>query len=248
MDIELRGARRRWGDNVALDGVDLTITSGERVALLGPSGSGKTTLLRLLAGAVRPSSGSVSIDGRDLDSLGARELRDHRRRCALLSQTQHCVNELTVHANVISGLVAQWPWYRTLLSTLWPLEQARVAELLAALGIEDRQFDSAADLSGGQKQRVAIARALVSSPDTLLLDEPTSALDPETAGEALSVILGRAGKNTIVLISTHRASEVREHVDRFIGLRDGAVELDCPRADVGADELEALYAGSSELT
>jgi phosphonate transport system ATP-binding protein len=246
-DIAVEAVTRRWGARVALDGVSLRLPPGARAALLGPSGSGKTTLLRLLAGALRPTSGHVRVDGVAIDALGARDLRAHRRRLGLVDQGSLLVPQLTVHENVVAGLVPRWGAARVLLSALWPLERRLVRRLLDAVGLGDRQWEGAGALSGGQRQRVAIARALAAEPGLILADEPTASLDPTTAAETLSLLAAEAARRGATLVvSTHRAGEALRHVDRVIGLRDGRVVLDAPPGAVHDGALDRLYEGSRE--
>ena len=243
----LRAVERRWGTRVALAGIDLDIAPGERLALIGPSGSGKTTLLRLLMAALRSSKGSVSIDGEAIAAMAPREIRAHRRRCALVEQGAPVLAQLSVHDNVIAGCVSAWPWWRVLASRLWPLEREAVRESLAELGLAERQWDRADELSGGQQQRVAIARALAGGPRVLLADEPTAALDPTTAAEVIALLAAQTRqRHATLVVSTHRVSQVLGAVDRVVGLREGRVTFDLPAAEIDDALLDALYEGSRE--
>lgn len=243
----LKGAERAWGRQIALAGVDLTIEPGERVALLGPSGSGKTTILKLLMASLRPSSGVVEVDGIDMLQMSPRDIRTHRRKCALVDQGAQVIPRLSVHANVIAGRVSGWPWWKTMLSTMWSLDRDDVAELLDDVGMADRQWDRADNLSGGQRQRVSIARALAGDASVLLADEPTAALDPTTSAEVIR-LLGcvTRRRNATLIISTHRVSQVLDEVDRIIGVRDGIIQLDCLPEEADDAVLNSLYAGSRE--
>ena len=245
--IRLEGVDRRWGARVALRAVDLTVAPGERVALIGPSGSGKTTVLRLVMAALRASAGRVWIGDRAIDELTPAGIRAHRRRCALVDQGAQLIPQLSVHRNVLAGTLAAWPWWRTVASMAWPLERARVAALLDEVGLRDRQWDRADALSGGQRQRVAIARALMAEPRVMLADEPTAALDPTTAAEVIDLLVREARAVGATLIaSSHRVSQLVDHVDRVIGLRDGRVTLDTPPSALTDAALDALYEGSRE--
>lgn len=247
--ITLQALERRWDERVALAGVELRITPGERIALIGPSGSGKTTLLRVLMGSLRASAGRAEFDGVALASMRPAQIRAHRQRCSLVDQGSPALPRLSVHDNVIAGRVATWPAWRTLLSTLWPLERAEVRALLDEVGLADRQWDRADELSGGQQQRVAVARALAGQPALLLADEPTAALDPTTAAEVLRLLArASAERQATLIISTHRVDEVLAHVDRVVGLREGRVFCDLPTAELDEHTLDALYEGSRERT
>jgi phosphonate transport system ATP-binding protein len=240
--LELRDAGRNWGDRSALRELSLRIPAGERVALVGPSGSGKTTLLRMLAGSLAASRGQVLAGGFDLCDMGQGDLQRHRAHCGIVPQGQALVRPLSVHRNVLAGLLPDWPWYRVLESLLRRVEVERVAFALDQVGIGDRQWDPVSILSGGQQQRVAVARALVREPLLLLADEPTASLDPKTAVEIMELLVGLARDRAATLvISTHHLSQVVDHVDRVIGLRRGRVVLDAPRRDLSDDALDGLY-------
>lgn len=245
--IVLAGVARRFGPRVAVEDVSLEVAPGTRLALIGPSGSGKTTLLRLIMGALRTSSGHVRIDGCSIAEMEPAQLRQHRRRCGLIDQGSLVMPQLSVHANVIAGRLAAWPWYKVLASAGWPLERAHVRSLLGEVGLADRQWDRAGQLSGGEQQRVSIARALAGEPSILLADEPAAALDPTTAREIIALLLREAGRvGATLVVSTHRVSQVLDHVDRVIGLRAGTVFFDRSPEDISDHDLDALYAGSRE--
>ena len=245
--IELRAVGRRWGSRSALADVTLDIAPRSRVAIIGPSGSGKTTLLRLVMGALRSSSGAVAIDRAPIERMSRRQLRAHRRRCALIDQGSSIISQLRVHDNVIAGRLSTWPWYRTVASLVWTFEHSLVADILASVQLAERQWDRAHQLSGGQKQRVVIARALASRPDILLADEPTAALDRQTAADVLATLARSASnRQASLVVSTHRVGEVLPHVDRVLGLRDGSVYFDLRTSEVSEACLDELYMGSVE--
>ena len=245
--LELRSVGRRWGARTALKGLSLSIPAGQCVALVGPSGSGKTTLLRLLAGALVASDGVVLAGDRDLRRHGHRELQRYRARCGIVPQGQALVRQLSVHHNVLAGLLAQWRWYRVAASLLVSTDAQRVRGALDQVGIGERQWEPVSVLSGGQQQRVAVARALVRDPVLLLADEPTASLDPATARSITRLLVGQARRRRATLVlSTHHLSQVIDHVDRVIGLREGRVVLDAPTHDLSAGALDALYNGSGE--
>jgi phosphonate transport system ATP-binding protein len=246
-ELRLERVHRSWGKRSALEEVDLSIKPGERVLLAGPSGSGKTTLLRLLAGALRPTSGTVHVDGVDLLSMSSAELRRHRARCRIVEQGGLLVPQSDVHHNVLAGRLADMSWHAILWSAIWRTHTGEVRRLLEPLGIADRQWDLAGQLSGGQQQRVAIARALISSPAILLADEPTSSLDPRTAADVTQLLVDQASQRGATLVfCSHWLSLARTSVDRIVGIRAGRVVLDARAADVSDDALDRLYRGSDE--
>lgn len=245
--VQLSHVSRHWGGQPVLDDINLRLGPGERIALIGPSGAGKSTLIRLIAGALRATSGQIDIDGRPLAGMSWRALQRYRSGCRIVEQQNLLVPQASVHRNVVSGLLPTWPWYKALQAALMPVEVARVAALLQSLGMADHQWDKAGELSGGQMQRVAIARALIANPGLLLADEPTASLDPHTAKAVTRLIVEQARHRAMSLVfCTHWFDIVRQDCTRVIGLRAGHVLFDCAPADVTEDRLAQLYAGSHE--
>jgi putative ABC transport system ATP-binding protein len=198
----------------ALNGVSLTVDEGEFTAVMGPSGSGKSTLLNLVAGLDRPSSGTVTVAGRDLGRMGEAALARFRRDgIGFVFQFFHLLPNLTALENVL--IPAQ----------LRSRESAETPgrELLARLGIEDLADRYPARLSGGQQQRVAIARALINQPTLLLADEPTGALDTHSGDQVMELLseLNRGGQT--ILLVTHDAKLATRHAARVISVMDGRV-------------------------
>jgi len=203
----------------ALDGVSLTIEAGELTAVMGPSGSGKSTLLNLIAGLDRPTQGGVVVDGIDVGKLSeARLARFRRERLGFIFQFFNLLPNLTVLDNVL--LPAE------LVGTGAREANAKARDLLAQLGMGDKQNDYPGRLSGGQRQRAAIARALINRPAVILADEPTGALDSRTGDQVMDVIeeLNQGGQT--VLLVTHDAKVAGRYAQRIISLRDGSVEDD----------------------
>ena len=170
VEVSLRGLHRRYGQVVALDGLDLTLAPGELVALLGPSGCGKTTTLRLLAGLEDADGGQVTVDGADITHVPA-----NKRDMGMVFQAYSLFPHMTVRDNVAFGLK---------LRRVGRTERERRAmEMLELVGLTEQAGRYAHQLSGGQQQRVALARALAISPKVLLLDEPLSALDAKVRAQ-----------------------------------------------------------------
>jgi ABC-2 type transport system ATP-binding protein len=195
---------RRFDSRVAVDDVSLELVPGEIFALLGPNGAGKTTTLRMLAGLIRPSSGTVDVEG----------------RIGFLTEAPGLWDRLTVERNLIV--------YARLHGLDNPARA--VDEALDLFDIGSRKQDRAAQLSKGLKQRVALARTLLHRPDIVLLDEPTSGLDPESARDVRELILRLRSERRAVLISTHNLDEVERIADRVAVLRARLVALDTPAA------------------
>ena len=223
-----------------LEGVNLVIEPGERVALLGPSGAGKSTLLTVANGLLAPSSGEVLWQG----APPARSRRARRRqqaRIGTLWQDLRLIEELTVQQNLNAARLAHWGWARTLLNLLVPLESDACAAVLRRLDLDpDLLSAPVGALSGGQRQRVAIARLLRQEPLLLLADEPLASLDPRLAADLLQLLLGLASAPKALLLSLHRP-DLLAGFDRVIGLRRGRVLFDRAVSDVDGDLLAELY-------
>ncbi|MDE5054220.1 ATP-binding cassette domain-containing protein (plasmid) [Niallia taxi] len=200
----------------AVKDVSLTIQKGEIFGIIGFSGAGKSTLLRLVNLLESPSNGSISIQGEDLSSFSAKEVRKLRRRIGMIFQNFNLFTSRTVAGNIAYPLkLAGKPKGEI---------KARVDELLQFVGLTDKANDYPEQLSGGQKQRVGIARALANSPDILICDEATSALDPDTTNEILR-LLKKVNKDlgiTILLI-THEMNVIQTICDRVAVMENGEV-------------------------
>ena len=204
----------------AVDGISLTIATGEAVVLKGPSGSGKTSLLSLIGCMTRPTSGRVIVDGEEVSRLPEQFLtRVRRQMFGFVFQQYHLIPELSVRDNVMLPLYPE----RMSLAEM----QARVTTALAEVELERYSGRRVRELSGGEQQRVAIARALVNRPRVLIADEPTAHLDSRLSGDLLErfAVLKQAGLTLV--IATHD-EQVCEHplVDRIIHLHDGRLMVE----------------------
>jgi len=202
-----------------LKGIDLTVRTGEVLAIEGPSGSGKSTLLGLLAGFDSPTSGSIRIDGEEITGLDEDQLAILRgRKLGFVFQSYNLIPTLTAEENVLLPMELRGDVPRS-------LERAR--ELLAAVGLESRASHYPAQLSGGEQQRVALARAFACSPSLLLADEPTGNLDSATGNLVLEMLLqlNRSNGATLVLV-THDPA-LSGLTNRVIRLRDGRIVDEC---------------------
>ena len=198
----------------ALDGVDLRIEQGEFVAIVGTSGSGKSTLLHMLGGLDRPTSGTVTVDGKDIFGLKDEELTIFRRRkIGFVFQAYNLVPVLSVWENIILPIQLDGN----------KVDTDFVGAVVATLGLEKKLRSLPNQLSGGQQQRVAIARALATKPAILLADEPTGNLDSKTSQDVLSLmkVTGQKFGQTMVMI-THN-EEIAQMADRIIRIEDGRI-------------------------
>ncbi|WP_309080074.1 ATP-binding cassette domain-containing protein [Zhihengliuella sp.] len=208
----------RQGDRevVALDGVSLSVGKGQIHGIIGHSGAGKSTLVRCLTLLDRPTSGSVSLDGRDLSGISDKELLTARRRIGMVFQHANLFDSRTTAENIAYPL--------ELVGTPKAQIRAKVDELLQIVGLARFAEAYPSQLSGGQRQRVGIARALATDPDVLLCDEPTSALDPTTTDEILTLIKAvRDRLSVTVLIITHEMNVVKRACDSVSLLEAGRI-------------------------
>jgi putative ABC transport system ATP-binding protein len=219
VDIENLTKRYNGSGQSALDGVSLQISAGEAAAIMGPSGSGKSTLLNLIAGLDRPTSGTVTVAGRRIDSMSETGTARFRRdQVGMIFQFFNLLDDLTVADNVL--LPAQ------LSGLSRSAAKARVDELLATLKISQYKNTYPARLSGGERQRVAIARALVNRPALLLADEPTGALDTATGEEIGELLLDLNRSGLTLILVTHNPDLAARYAERMIQLSDGRISSD----------------------
>ena len=198
----------------ALDGVNLSVENGEFVAIVGTSGSGKSTLLHMLGGLDHPTSGSVTVDGKDIFSLKDEALTIFRRRkIGFVFQSYNLVPVLNVYENIVLPIQLDGR----------KVGGAFIGQIVKTLGLDGRLDALPSQLSGGQQQRVAIARALAAAPAIILADEPTGNLDSRTSQDVLSLLKVTSQKfsQTIVMI-THN-EEIAQMADRIIRIEDGRI-------------------------
>ena len=216
--LETKDLRKVYGsgDTVvrALDGVNLAVEKGEFVAVVGTSGSGKSTLLHMLGGLDRPTSGTVTVDGRELSAMRDEELTIFRRRkIGFVFQNYNLVPVLNVYENIVLPIQ---------LDGKAP-DKGYVDQIIETLGLGNKLQNLPNNLSGGQQQRVAIARALAAKPAIILADEPTGNLDSATSLDVMGLLKVTAQKfsQTIVMI-THN-EELAQMADRIIRIEDGRI-------------------------
>jgi len=236
------------GGNRALDGVSIEVARGERVAVIGPSGAGKTSLLRVLGAALRPTSGTIAIDGGDPWSLSRNALRRLRGRIGLIYQAPPLPPRQRLVTAVLAGRLGAWGFWKGLASLAYPADIPGAREALGRLDLAERLFDRCDRLSGGQLQRVGVARVLYQRPDLLLADEPVSALDPTLADQTVGELNRESRERGVTLVaSLHAVDLALKWFPRVLGLRDGALAFDAPPVRVTDAMLRELYAVESQV-
>ena len=238
--VALEQVSKTYGQRVALSPISLSIAEGEAIAIVGPSGSGKTTLLHLMAGVIRPDSGTVKLRNIDLSTLHpGRELSS---LVGVIHQQFDLVPNLSVVLNVMAGRLGQWSLWRSLVSLVSPRDRHLAETALERVGIADRLSERASLLSGGEQQRVAIARLLVQDPAIIVADEPVASLDPARADDLTRLLAAIAGESDKTLIAAlHSVELARAYFSRVIGLRNGGVRFDVPIEHLTDEMLRDLY-------
>jgi len=219
--IELRGVRKRFGEQIVLDGVDFVVREGETMALLGPSGTGKSVLLKHINGLIRPDRGQVIVDDLNVHTLKRNELAELRTRIGYVFQNGALFDSMDVFENVRLGLSDEAKYKDK------DYAQARVAECLKLVNLApETSTKFPAQLSGGMRKRVGIARAIAGAPKYLLYDEPTSGLDPVNAN-VIDDLVRRLDKElgvTSVMV-THDVRGAFNVADKIALLSDGKIVL-----------------------
>ena len=216
--VKTENLKKYYGQNKvpvkAVDGVDLSVSQGEFVAIVGTSGSGKSTLLNMLGGLDRPTEGTVYIDGKDIFTLKDEELTIFRRRkIGFVFQAYNLVPVLNVYENIVLPIQLDGS----------PVDEDYVSQIIEVLGLAEKQTSMPNQLSGGQQQRVAIARALAAKPSLILADEPTGNLDSRTSQDVLGLLKTTSARfrQTMIMITHNEA--IAQMADRIIRIEDGHV-------------------------
>jgi ABC-type polar amino acid transport system ATPase subunit len=213
--VRLESVHKSFGDNLVLDGIDLSVDLGEVLVVIGPSGSGKSTLLRCVNLLEPIDSGRIFLEGEEITHKGA-DVSGVRQRIGIVFQQFN----LFPHLKAIDNLTLA---ARRIKKMTRRDAEARARELLVSVGVEEKADQYPHQLSGGQQQRVAIARALMMNPHVMLFDEVTSALDPELVGEVLVVMRDLARTGMTMLVVTHEMQFAREVGDRVVFMDGGLI-------------------------
>lgn len=217
--LQLRDIRKSFGDNEILQGISLNVHQGEVLAILGSSGSGKTTLLRCINALETPDSGTVRIDGLQVDYSQKHTRNDIlqlRRKTAMVFQNYNLFRNKTALQNVMEGL-------HVVQKKSKDVARQEAREALSNVGLSDFENRYPVQLSGGQQQRVSIARALALKPSVILFDEPTSALDPELVSDVNETITAVAQTGVTMIIVTHEIGFARRVASQVVFVDKGTI-------------------------
>ena len=249
--IDVINLQKSFGDNVVLDGIDVTIDKGDIVVVIGPSGSGKSTFLRCLNCMEDPTGGQIIFNGVDIADMKV-DINLHRRHMGMVFQHFNLYNNKTVLENIMLAPVfvqcqdlrkAKRSNFFLPITNLFrgkdkkrkPIEimkskrqvveeaKKQAMHLLERIGLQDKADVYPSTLSGGQKQRVAIVRSLAMNPDVILFDEPTSALDPEMVGEVLDLMKALAQEGMTMVIVTHEMGFAKEVANKVLFIDEGKI-------------------------
>ena len=230
--LEVQNIEKHFGATKVLKDISFSMEQGQAIAIIGSSGSGKTTLLRCLNFLETPDRGRIAVNGDVLFDAAnpatqrENEIRKKRLHFGMVFQSFNLFPQYTALENVtLAGrlLAQERPDFKSRKKEIFAEIEDHGRELLARMGLADRQGHYPHQLSGGQQQRVAIARALALKPDILCFDEPTSALDPELTGEVLKVIRSLAEEKTTMIIVTHEMAFARDVADQVIFMDKGVI-------------------------
>ena len=202
----------------ALRGVSMTIEDGEFVFLVGPSGSGKSTIIKLITGELKPTSGTVHVNGYSLERIRKREVPYLRRTIGVVFQDFRLIPKMTVYDNVAFAMRVVGAREREI--------RERVPYVLNLVGLSSKEHRHPGELSGGEQQRLAIARALINNPSTIIADEPTGNLDPQMSFEIMSLLQEINNLGTTMLVVTHAKDLVERFNKRTIVINDGLIVSD----------------------
>lgn len=202
----------------AVDGIDLTIDSGEFVFLVGPSGSGKTTMIKLITGEVTACAGEVEVNGFDMRRIKRRKLPKLRRTLGVIFQDFRLIDDKSVYDNVAFAMRVVGASNKEI--------SLRVPHVLELVGLEGRENRLPQELSGGEQQRVAVARALVNNPGLIIADEPTGNLDPVRSLDLMLLLEKINELGTTVLVVTHEKELVNSFSKRVVAINDGKIVSD----------------------
>ena len=245
--IEFKNVTKVYPNGVVgLKNINLKIEQGEFVAIIGLSGAGKSTLIRTINRMHDITDGELTVDGTDVMTLKGKALRRFRRKIGMIFQSFNLVTRSSVINNVLTSMVPDMPWYKTLFGIYSKEQKMKALEAIDKVGILDKAYMRCDQVSGGQQQRVALARTLNQDPSIILADEPVAALDPITAKQVMGDFK-RINKdmNITILINIHHVDLALDYADRVIGIRAGEIVYDGPTSEVTQEVLDQVYNGKT---
>lgn len=225
--LRAQGLSKHYGSAVGVSAIDLTVERGERMGLLGPNGAGKTTLIRLALGLLRPTAGSIAVEGRDVG----------RQRLEALAEVGYLPGELGLYRHLTGGRMLE------MLARLHPRAPALQRELLEVVALADDDLKRPVrEYSRGMKQKIGIVSALQHDPPTAILDEPTGGLDPVVQDDLIAWLAGWAESGRTVIFSSHVLGEVERLCDRVAMIRDGRLLVTADVAELRARQVRRVTA------
>ena len=241
--LKLENLTKRYNTgDLALQGIDLSIPSGQVLALIGPSGAGKSTLIRCINRLVEPTNGSAILNEVNLTKLSSRALRKSRRKMGMIFQEYALVERLTVMENVLSGRLGYVGFWKSFLRRFPKRDVSDAFRLLDRVGLLEMADKRADELSGGQRQRVGICRALIQDPDLLLVDEPTASLDPKTSRQIMRLINELCQERGLTaIINIHDVLLAQMFSQRIVGLALGNIVYDGSPEGLTPEVLTKIY-------
>lgn len=241
-----RDVSKTFGSRKALDGVSISVASGEMVALIGPSGSGKSTLLRSITGlqSIDAGAGTIQVFGETVQKDGrvTGAVRKARGKLGMIFQQFNLVGRLSLFSNVMLGALGRLPGWKGLLG-LWPqVDKDKAMAALHRVGVSDYAGQRANTLSGGQQQRGAIARAIVQGAKAILADEPVASLDPVSARKVMELLVELNKRDGMgVIVTLHQVDYAIRYCDRVIALQGGKIVYDGPSTALDQKRLIEIY-------
>ncbi len=232
--VEIQGLTKSFGPRTALRGIDLRVAAGSSVAIFGPNGAGKTTLIKILATILKPSSGNIRLDGRDIQ----RNTEEIRRLVGVITHQTFLYSNLTAYENL--------DFYGRMFDV--PHRRARIHEVLDIVGIPSRIHDRVDTLSRGTQQRISIARLLLSKPRIILLDEPETGLDQQATALLWNALRLEGEEQYTIIHTTHNLARGFETCDRMLILARGEIVFDRERSSMDITDLTQAYQRFIEVT
>jgi heme ABC exporter ATP-binding subunit CcmA len=232
--VEIQGLTKSFGHRIALRGIDLRVAAGNSVAIFGPNGAGKTTLLKILATILKPSSGDIRLDGRDIH----KDTEEIRRLVGVITHQTFLYSNLTAYENL--------DFYGRMFDV--SQRRARIHEVLDIVGIPSRIYDRVGTLSRGMQQRISIARLLLAKPRIILLDEPETGLDQQATALLWNALREEGEAQHTILHTTHNLVRGFETCERMLILARGEIVFDREKSSMDLKDLSQAYRQFTEVT